>query len=335
MPRLILTSLAVILLHVWITAAFASEPDRSGVSTSRTELIRHAALPTDRILRHATEVPFDADMARKPEVPANDERRLSPRFQASVEWQPSASDVGISSYDLSVQQPIYPVFGPPPPFINAGYSFTRIDAPASFGLPDSLHEYSLGMSWMRRINEAWRARVTLSTAFASDLDNTGTDAWQFRGGAFALYRPNEQWSYAAGVLATGRADLPVIPAVGLVWEPKRDVKVNLMMPNPRLSLLFAETTARQHWVYFGGGISGGTWAYQRGDGTNDLLSYGEWRLVAGWEFFPPQPPGTFRPSGPRFNAEIGYSVGRNFEFDSHRPDLSLSNALLLRTSVSF
>ena len=152
MPRLILTSLAVILLHVWITAAFASEPDRSGVSTSPSELIRHAALPTDRILRHATEVPFDADMARKPEVPANDERRLSPRFQASVEWQPSASDVGISSYDLSVQQPIYPVFGPPPPFINAGYSFTRIDAPASFGLPDSLHEYSLGMSWMRRIN---------------------------------------------------------------------------------------------------------------------------------------------------------------------------------------
>lgn len=335
MPRSILFSVTLPLLSALATLAFAEEAPRPGVITSRTELFRHASLPTDRDLHRATGTPLGADTADTRQIPTDAQRRLSPRFQVSAEWQPSASDVGISSYDLSIQQPIYPVFGPPPPFINAGYSFTRIDAPASSALPERLHEYSLGMSWMRRINEQWMARLTLSAAFASDLDNNGADAWQLRGGAFAMYRPNEQWSFAAGVLATGRDDLPVIPAVGLIWQPGRDIKVNLMMPNPRLSFLCAETAERQHWVYLGGGISGGTWAYQRSDGSNDRLSYREWRLVAGWEVMPPQPPGTFRSSVPRFNAEIGYSIGREFEFDSARPDISLGNALLLRTSLNF
>jgi hypothetical protein len=49
---------------------------------------------------------------------------------------------------------------------------------------------------------------------------------------------------------------------------------------------------------------------------------------------PPQPPGTFRPRGTRFNAEIGYVFGREFEFDGNVSDISLASTVLLRTGLS-
>jgi hypothetical protein len=305
-----------------------------------TPASRWASLPTDRYLREQSGRDGEPLAPAEPsstgfEPPLDLKTLLTPRFAMSAEWEPVVEGIGIQAYDVSMQVPTYPIFGPPPPLITSGYSFTQLDAPDTLDLPSSLHEFSLGLAWMRPINERWLARFTLSSAFASDLANTGSDAWQLRGGGFGIYRPNEQWSFALGAMATGRDDIPVFPAVGAIWEPSPWLKVNLMMPNPRVSWLWGELGRHQSWAYFGGGIGGGTWAYDRDTRRADRLNYREWRLVVGWELTPPQPPGTFRPTGPTFNAEVGYILGRRFEFDSAAPDISIDDALLLRTAISF
>jgi len=188
---------------------------------------------------------------------------------------------------------------------------------------------------MRRINERWMLRFMLGGAFATDLYNTGGDAWRMRGGGFAMYRPNERWSFAVGAMATGRRDIPVLPAVGLIWQPTPALTVNLMMPRPRISWLLIERRNRQHWVYVGGAIDGGDWAYERANGVGDRLEYREWRLVLGWESMPPKPPGAFMSTGTTINAEVGYVFGREFEFKSATPDISIGNAVLLRAGVRF
>ena len=313
---------------------------------------RWALLPTDRTFRsNATGDPFapssvmpdrhlsqrdnELPLGRDADPSLDLKSLLRPRVDFFAEWEPESNGLAISSYDLSVKMPVYPFFGPPPPFITTGYSFTHIDAPAAFDLPESLHDFSLGMAWMRRMNERWMARFIFNGAFASDMDNTSSDAWQIRGGGFALFRPNDRWSWAFGALATGRDDVPVIPAVGVIWEPSPVFRVNLTMPNPRVSFLLAESSTRQHWGYVGGGISGGTWAYDRASGAGERLSYREFRLLLGWESMTPRLPGTFRSTGTRLNTEIGYVFGREFEFDSAGGDISLEDALLLRTGISF
>ena len=174
----------------------------------------------------------------------------------------------------------------------------------------------------------------ISGAFASDLNNT-SDAWQIRGGGFAIYRPNNQWSFAFGAIATGRDDIPVIPAIGAIWEPSREIRVDLMLPNPKIAFLLVESDTRQHWGYLGGGFSGGTWAYERASGLGDRLTYREWNLLVGWESMRPRPPGTFRPIGTTFSAELGYVLGRKFEFESAAADISVDDALFVRTTLKF
>jgi hypothetical protein len=274
-----------------------------------------------------------SSLARKP--PLDLKSRLRPRLHFQAEWEPQVGGLEISSYEMSVQMPTYPILGPPPPLVTFGYSLTSIGALPSLDLPETLHEISIGLTWMRRINDNWMARFMLDAAFVSDLDNTSSDAWQVRAGGFAIYRPNERWSWALGALATGRDDIPVIPAVGAIWEPSPELRIDLMLPNPRISRLLADSVGRQHWGYVGGGFSGGTWAYDRAGGLADRLSYRAWQLVLGWETTPPRPPGTFGPDGIRFGAEVGYVFGRKFEFDSKSPDISPRNTLLLRTRINF
>jgi hypothetical protein len=85
----------------------------------------------------------------------------------------------------------------------------------------------------------------------------------------------------------------------------------------------------------GCGFTGGTWAYERADQSKEVLSYREWRAYAGWESTPPKPPGTFMPTGTTVFAELGYVFGREFEFDSGAPDLSIEDTALLRAGISF
>lgn len=352
MLRQILMSLAVLAGFTWSLAASAQsiEDPSTDVPSERSATV--ATLPTDRSLRVESGLPLPPTALPDPTLvqpnaswgtdaiqgggpPLDFKSLLKPRLDLSAEWQPPSGDVSLESYDASAQMPIYPIFGPPPPFITGGYSFTSIDAPVGLDLPQSLHEFSLGMAWMRKINDVWMARLTLTGVFASDFENTSSDAWRIRGGGFALYRPNERWSFAFGALATGRDDIPVVPALGAIWEPSRAVRVNLMLPTPRISHLLVESPTRQYWLYAGAGISGGTWAYERADGVDDRLSYREWRLVLGWESMPPRPPGSFFSTGTVWNAEVGYVLGREFEFDRNYSDISLDNALLLRTRVKF
>ena len=99
-----------------------------------------ASLPTDRTLRVDGGIPPDQRVppwvlppeeehevtyllpqellnpARKP--PMDLKSLLRPRLEFQAEWEPEAGGLAISSYDFSMQMPIYPILGPPPPLIT-------------------------------------------------------------------------------------------------------------------------------------------------------------------------------------------------------------------------
>jgi len=260
---------------------------------------------------------------------------LRPRFSLQAEWEPEADDLAIASYDLTTTIPTYPIFGPPPPLITGGAGLTMLYAPASYNLPDDLFDFTIGAAWIRPVNERWTLRWMLQGALASDLKNTTSQAWQIRGGGFAMYSRSEELQWAFGVLVTGRENIPVLPAAGVIWQPSSKVRWNLMLPNPRLMFLISEREKNQNWLYLGGGFAGGTWAYEDALGNDDRLTYSEWRITLGWEHSQKRTPGIFRPPGTSTVAEIGYVLGREFEFDSARPDLSVGDTLLLRTGINF
>lgn len=273
-----------------------------------------------------------------PELPGQSKPDLRalmrPRFDFETEWVPKSDGLAIGSYGVRTTIPTYPLFGPPP-MLTLGFAFTDLLAPESYDLPSSLYDVSIGVAGMRKLNDRWAARWMFSAVFASDWQDRSSDAWRFRGGGFAVWTRSERWQLMFGAVATGREDIPVLPAAGAIWRPRPDWVVEIMMPRPRVARMIADRGDRQHWLYAGGGLDGGTWAYQRASGADELLTYREWRLVLGWEAKPPQVFGGPPTGGMQFNAEIGYVLGRTFEFDSPAPSIKPDNALLLRAGMKF
>ena len=327
----------------------------SGLSVSYLPLVTFADRP-DELTRSASEVAIDQENAEPlpwrlfsfsseptADVPTDDfefspevlKKLMRPSFSFAAEWQAETNDVGLTLYDAGMTFPVYPLFGPPPPIVSLGFAYTNLDAPPSAGLPVNLYQSDLGLAWIRRLNERWMIRLMAGASFNTDGKNHSSDAWRIRGGVFALYQRDLKWTWTFGAIALGRNDLPVLPAVGVIYQPHPAIRFDLVMPRPRLSLLLADHGPRQQWGYIGLGLNGSTWGVERADGANDQLSYGDFRAVIGWESTPTSEPGLPFTRGRKLAAEIGYVFSRDFEWENEGLKVGLDDTLILRGSVSF
>ncbi len=259
---------------------------------------------------------------------------MRPSFTFSSEWI-TDSDFDLSNYDLRVTVPTYPFFGPPPPMVSFGISYTNLAGAEAIGLPADLFAYSVGLSWMRTLNDRWKLRSMLGVALATDNQNTSSNAWQFRGGLFAIYEPNERWQWVFGAIALGRSDLPVVPAIGALWQPSAAMKYDLTFPKPKISRLISDNDLRQRWGYLGLELSGATWGYRGNNQTNEQLTYGDWRAVVGWESVPTPIPGAPFTPGRKLGLEIGYVFARELTQSQNSPEIGLSNAIVFEIDTRF
>ncbi|MEM9411383.1 MAG: DUF6268 family outer membrane beta-barrel protein [Planctomycetota bacterium] len=245
------------------------------------------------------------------------------------------SEVGLSTQSVGIRFPLLFTDSGPPPIAKFGFSYTNLSAPDALELPDDLYEYSTGLSWVKKLNERWTSRTMLGMDFATDNQNTSSDAWRFTGGAFAIYQKNPELSWTFGAIALGRQDLPVVPAIGAVWLPRPGTRVDFILPNPKVNYLLSDDGQRQKWAYLGAGINGNTWGYERPGFGDDQLTYSDVRLVAGWESRPSAPVNAPFVPGRKYGVDVGYAFSRDLEFELEGIELSLDDAFIFRLSTNY
>ncbi len=262
---------------------------------------------------NACQLPVDEDGISNEDVAIRPAPPRRPPIGWRAEWI-ADPESGLVTFDVDATVPLLGPLGTPPPLIKVGFGYTELFAAEAFELPDDLFEYSIGMTWIRPVNDRWTVLAILGATMATDNENRSSDAWQFRGGVLGIYDGSEHWKWTVGAIATGRDDLPVIPAVGVIWQPRPEWRIDLNFPRPTFNVLIADTGSRQQWVFAGGGINGKTWAYERSATVDDRITYRDLRIVAGWESRPTAAAGMPFAFGKTIRAEIGYAFAREFEF---------------------
>lgn len=198
-----------------------------------------------------------------------------------------------------------------------------IDAASGLDIPDVLYAFELQFFYRRPIHERLSFLTIFSPSIRSDLT---TSKKAFR--VFALGLLNwecvpHQLMLSAGAVVLGRADLPVLPAVGVVWTPNQRTKFDLRFPLTRFSYRLAKDGGRSEtWAYLSGGIGGNTWAVTRESEATDELSLRDYRLVVGIERLVDGGGGCF--------VEVGGAVGRRLEYENDDTELTFGDAGLLR-----
>lgn len=235
---------------------------------------------------------------------------------------------GVSDVDLKTQL-IIPVFVKGSPLrvaMAAGTTF--ISAPAALDVPNRLYGLTAELRWYIPLKETWGVDLGAGGGVFSDLNGTAGEGFRVTGRAILVKDLNPRWKVSAGVLYLGRKNLLAMPVAGLIYTPQDDLKVELLIPRPRVMKRISVNGTRENWVYAGAEIFGGnTWAVQQTSGAQDTFIYSDNRLLVGYE--------TRAPNGIAGRLEAGYVFMRKVHFSNSTASLDPGGTVMVRAGVTY
>ena len=219
-----------------------------------------------------------------------------------------------------------------PLLVTPSFGVLYLDGPTTPDLPPRLHDAEVEFRHLRRFGEGpWAMDVAVTTGYYSDFEKSDADAFRVSGRGLAVYESVPGTKWILGVAYLNRAGASVLPVAGVIHEASDDVRWELIFPRPRVAWRLPwgiPGGGDEKWAYVGGEFGGGIWSIQRPISlTQDLLTYRDFRVVAGYE--------RKIIGGLSRRFEVGYIFGRELEFDSATPDVTLDDTLFLRAGLTY
>ncbi len=213
------------------------------------------------------------------------------------------------------------------PFFRTEY----LNGPTGIDAPETLYGTGVNLFQRKQWNERFSTIVLLSPSIRSDF-TTNDNAFRLFGLGLVNWQCREDLSLGLGVVYLARADLGVLPAVGLTWTPTPDWRLDLMMPRPQIShRLWKAGGNAEGWVFAGATLSGNTWAVTREggplDGESDQLTLSGIRMFTGYE--------KIQAGNRGWKLEAGYVFNRSIEYEIGDTDFDLGNAAFVEASWKF
>ena len=215
-----------------------------------------------------------------------------------------------------------------PMLITPYLNIRSLDGPTTPDLPANLYEAYVDFMWVPRINERWIGIIAVTPSVYSDFDGDHPDAFRWQGKGMARWDiVPDQLQLLFGILYLNRENIRTLPAGGLIWKPNADMNYELVFPRPKLShrLRFGDTW--EDWIYVAGEFGGNSFAIRRADGSEDMATLRDWRVMLGVE--------RKRDGGAGQRLEFGYIFSRQVEYRSATPDYEPNDTLMLRLVVMF
>lgn len=199
----------------------------------------------------------------------------------------------------------------------------RVDAGAVPDVPAELYDAGVSLFFRRPIHERLRSMAIVRPAIRSDF-TTGDQAFRIFGlGLLTWDCVPDRLAVSGGAVFLDRADLPLLPAVGLTWTPDPRSRLELRFPESRYSFRIRKDGCRSETRLFASaGIGGNTWAVTRENRSSDELSLRDIRLTVGLDHIVDGGGGWF--------VETGWAFRRRLEYERTATELSLSDAIVLQ-----
>lgn len=212
--------------------------------------------------------------------------------------------------------------------VTPGARLDWIDAPPSLDIPDALYEFELQFFHRRRLRDNLSAMAIVSPSIRSDLTTSERALRVFTLGLLNWECVPDRLTLSAGAVYLGRADLPVLPAVGLSWTPSVSTTLDLQFPFSRFAhRLEKDGGESETWSYLSVGLGGNTWAVTRQSGVSDELSLRDFRITAGLQ--------KLFDGGGNHVVEAGFALGRRLEYEGAGDEVDLGNGMILQAGWTY
>lgn len=195
------------------------------------------------------------------------------------------------------------------------------------GIPPQFFDAGIDTTLFLPLSQKWSFLGMVGPSVFSDGQNTSSQAFRMTGRALAFYQWSDTVKLSGGFLYLGRADIKALPAGGVFYQPNENVKVELFFPRPKVAYRFQHDGDQACWCYVAGEFGGNSWAIERSNGLDDIMTLRDYRLVAGLEHI----------AGDDFRClvEAGFVFGRKIEYNSGLGNTTQSPTAMLRGGLAF
>ncbi|MGD9855886.1 MAG: hypothetical protein AB7U20_13150 [Planctomycetaceae bacterium] len=211
--------------------------------------------------------------------------------------------------------------------VRPHFGWHLLNGPGRTDLPAQLYDASIEARMYWPFHDRIIGEFALAPSVFSDFQNTSGDALRIvgRGVGYFLWSPDVK--FAAGATYLDRKDIQVLPIAGVIWTPTPDHRLELLFPQPRIAHRYHEDAHHERWVYLSGEFGGGSWAIERSNGMDDVVSYRDWRLITGIEW-------KYRDKS-SWRIEGGYVFGRELEYVSRIGDYEPAGTTMVRAALVY
>jgi len=272
--------------------------------------------------------------ATAPQLPPGTRDGVFQKLFFTGTWLPQLDNDSLGWGDLETGVVLgFPFFRRDTPLlITPRFGVHYLDRPTVPDLPDKVYDSTIEFRHLRKFGEGpWAMDVAVTLGYYSDFKIDAGQAFRVTGYGIGVYESSPTTKWVFGVAYLNRAGTSVLPVGGVIFEPSSDVKWELIVPRPRVAWRLPggiPGSGDERWFYIAGEFGGGVWSIERpATKTLDLLTSRDYRVMLGYER---KIIGGF---SRRF--EVGYVFGRELEFGSATPDVSLDDTLMVRAGFTY
>ena len=251
-------------------------------------------------------------------------------WQVKATWLSAGSSNGMGMTDVDLHRSwVIPLgtFGDrmSPVMVTPGFTSHSWVGPAAIDLPPQLFDLYLDFSTRLLQRDRFELRGGITPGLYGDFHRIDSKTLQWSGWLYGDFQIGDHWTLAGGVAYVRQLKSSVLPVGGVVYDPGK-VRLEFLFPKPRAIFRMTRDGAWDWQLFVTGGYGGGSWSVLLPDESNALLSYSDFRLSAGAEWWT-----RGRLSG---SFECGYVFDRRlsaFGQDIFRPD----DTFFLRAQIAY
>jgi hypothetical protein len=265
--------------------------------------------------------------------PAWGEQRTARAFwyarALSATWVPQGPADGFGMVDVPLSVSVAPIWFDDLPalVISPAFGFHFWQPPDALELPSTVYDSSIDVTWRTPITERFGVGLGITPGVYGDYRAWNPRAFQLTGWGVVDWAVTSQFSVVAGAAVVRQLDLRVLPVGGLIWSPRTDTRLELLVPRSRLARKLADLTGGgAAWGYLACQFGGGTWAVTMPDNSTAVVTSSDLRAVLGLE--------VFRSRTVAGVGEVGYVFSRTISANG-TPEYNPADAVMLQLGATF
>lgn len=261
-----------------------------------------------------------------------------PRFRHAYIYGDNDTDaLAINDSDLSLAFAIPNfLYSNQPLYLLPSFSLHQWDGPhpdALGDLPPLAYSAFLDAGWQSDPVRILGAELGLRVGMFSDFDTANSDSLRIMGRGIGRVRLTPRATLKAGVIYLDRNKLKLLPAGGILWQPRVDTRLDIFFPEPKLASYLNTVGTTDTWWYVGGYYGGGAWTITRKDDSDDSIDINDIRIVVGLEFGRNE---ALREGRRNAFVEFGYVFDRELLFDkTPLHNMDLQDTIMVRAGIGY